>query len=204
MMRTRKWADFQGFERREILKNSLPQGTSSRSLKTRSLGNFFIFFCQRRNSNIAEQLVAVVDAASRHGGKDCQVGHIVRFTGKGVSGLMYQIEAERQGKLEAHAQCDNGLDVRLRFVGAVSILADRVIVDEASIGQALVGKMEPVHVVGQGRTELTGQLVHDGGGLLHIGLELWCVGGDVTDRLIKCGIQVGGLDCGIGLGGGFS
>lgn len=107
---------------------------------------------------------------------------------------MYQIEAEWQRELEAHAQCDNGLEVGLRFIGAVSILADRVLVDEASIGQSLVGQAEFVHVVGQGRSKLTGQLVHDGGGLLHIGLELWRVGGDVTDHLIECGVQVGGLD----------
>ena len=182
------------------MKASLLQGTNSRTLKNQSLGNFFIFFRQRGNSNIAEQLVAVIDIAPCHGGENRQVGHIVRFTGKGVSGLMYQIEAERQGKLEAHAQCDNGLDVGLRFIGAVSILADRVLVDEAQASQSLVSQAELVHVVGQGRSELTGQLVHDGGGLLHIGLELWRVGGDVTDRLIECGILIGGLDHGDVLG----
>lgn len=117
---------------------------------------------------------------------------------------MYQIEAERQRELEAHAQRDNGLEVGLRFVGAVSIFADRVIVDETQTGQGLVGQMELVHVVGQGRSKLTGQLTHDGSGLLYISLELWRVGGDVTDRLVKCGVQVGGFDHCVDLGCVFS
>lgn len=81
---------------------------------------------------------------------------------------MYQIEAEWQRKLEAHTQRDNGLDVGLRFIGAVPIFADRVLVDEAQASQSLVGQMELVHVVGQGRSKLTGQLIHDGSGLVYV------------------------------------
>jgi len=117
---------------------------------------------------------------------------------------MYQIEAEWQRKLETHTQRDNGLDVGLRFIGAVSIFADRVLVDEAQASESLVGQMELVHVVGQGRSKLTGQLIHDGSGLLYISLELWRVGGDVTDRLVKCGVQVGGFDHCVDLGCVFS
>lgn len=117
---------------------------------------------------------------------------------------MYQIEAERQRKLKTHAQRDNSLKVGFRLIGAVSILADCVLVDEAQVGQGLVGQPEFVHVVGQGRPELTRQLVHDGGGLLHVGLKLRRVGKNVADRLIECGILVSGLDYRIGLGGSFS
>lgn len=116
---------------------------------------------------------------------------------------MYQIETERQRELEAHTQCDNGLNVGLRLIGAVPVFADRVLIDEAPASQGLIGQMELVHVVGQGRSELTGQLVHDGSGLLHICLELWRMGGDITDHLIECGILVGGLDHGTGLDCGF-
>lgn len=50
-------------------------------------------------------------------------------------------------------------------------------------------------MVGEGCSELTGQLVHDGRGLIHIGLELWRVGGDVTNSFIEYGILVDGLGC---------
>ena len=123
------------------MKTSLFQGTSSRTLKTRSPPKKFLFFFrQRGNSGVAEQFVAVVDATPCHGGEDRQVGNIVQFTSKGVSSLMYQIEAEWQRKPEAHTQRDNGLDVGLRFIGAVPIFADRVLVDEAQASQSLVGK----------------------------------------------------------------
>lgn len=164
-------------------------------MNTRSLEKILFFLRQRGNSGVAEKCVAVVDTASCHGGEDRQIGDVARFTGKGVSGLMYQIEAKWQGELEAHAQCDNGLDIGLRFVRAISILADSVLVDKAQASQSLVSQPELVHVVGKGRSELTGQLVHDGGGLPHVGLELWRVGGDVTDNLIECGILVGVLGC---------
>ncbi len=112
---------------------------------------------------------------------------------------MYQVETERQRELETHTQCDNGLDVGLRLIGAVPVFADRVLIDETPASQGLVGQMELVHVVGQGCSELTRQFVHDGRGLLHIGLELWRMGGDITDHLIECGILVGGLDHRLGL-----